>query len=120
MTHAAENLQVRDAMSTEVLMIGPLHTLRHAAKLMSQRHVGSAIVHNPETSGIGIDIADDSEIYWLPPHLEAFQPAEPGEYRLRSTGEVLVDPDFVSTWTIEKDDSEDRPETSDRGYESPQ
>ena len=54
MTHVAENPHVCDAMSTEVLMIGPRHTLRHAAKLMSQRHVGSAVVHNPETSGIGI------------------------------------------------------------------
>src|SRR6267378_2326596 len=57
-----------------------------------QRHGTIRQVH--ETSGIGIDIADDSEIYWLPPHLEAFQPAEPGEYRLRSTGELLIDPDF--------------------------
>jgi CBS domain-containing protein len=47
-------ITVRDAMSTEILMIGPRHTLRHAAKLMSARHVGSAVVHNPETAGIGI------------------------------------------------------------------
>ena len=47
-------LHVGDAMSTEILMIGPRHTLRYAAKLMSARHVGSAVVHNPETSGIGI------------------------------------------------------------------
>jgi CBS domain-containing protein len=54
MTPAVETPHVSDAMSTEVLMIGPRHTLRHAAKLMSQRHVGSAVVHNPETAGIGI------------------------------------------------------------------
>ena len=35
-------------------MIGPRHTLRQAAQRMTQRHVGSAVVHNPETSGIGI------------------------------------------------------------------
>jgi CBS domain-containing protein len=52
MSHAAVN--VSDAMSTEILMIGPRHTLRHAAKLMSARRVGAAVVHNPETSGIGI------------------------------------------------------------------
>lgn len=45
---------VRDAMSTEILMIGPRHTLRQAAHRMTQRGVGSAVVHNPETSGIGI------------------------------------------------------------------
>lgn len=45
---------VCDAMSTEILMIGPRHTLRQAAQRMTRRGVGSAVVHNPETSGIGI------------------------------------------------------------------
>ena len=45
---------VRDAMSTVVLTIGPAHTLRQAAQLMSARHVGAAIVFDPDTCGIGI------------------------------------------------------------------
>ncbi|MFW6693819.1 cyclic nucleotide-binding/CBS domain-containing protein [Streptomyces sp. MAR4 CNX-425] len=45
---------VRDAMSTVVLTIGPAHTLRQAARLMSARHVGAAIVLDPDTSGLGI------------------------------------------------------------------
>ena len=36
----------------------------------------------------------------LPPEPAAFERAEPGEYRLRSTGEVVVDPDYISTWTV--------------------
>jgi CBS domain-containing protein len=45
---------VRDGMSTVVLTIGPTHTLRHAARLMSARKVGAAVVIDPDTSGIGI------------------------------------------------------------------
>ncbi|OON81250.1 CBS domain-containing protein [Streptomyces tsukubensis] len=45
---------VRDAMSTVVLTIGPTHTLRQAAGLMSARRVGAAIVLDPDTSGLGI------------------------------------------------------------------
>ena len=45
---------VNDAMSTLVLTIGPTHTLRQAAELMSARCVGAAIVLDPDTSGIGI------------------------------------------------------------------
>ncbi|WP_392672442.1 cyclic nucleotide-binding/CBS domain-containing protein [Streptomyces sp. LN785] len=45
---------VRDAMSTMVLTIGPTHTLRQAAQLMSVRHVGAAVVLDRDTSGIGI------------------------------------------------------------------
>lgn len=40
------------------------------------------------------------EDYQLPPDPGAFYPAAPGEYRLRATGEVVVDPDFIATWTI--------------------
>ncbi|MBA4865531.1 CBS domain-containing protein [Streptomyces sp. PSKA54] len=45
---------VRDAMSTLVLIIGPDHTLRQAAQLMSARRVGAAVVLDPDTSGLGI------------------------------------------------------------------
>ncbi|MFG2024005.1 cyclic nucleotide-binding/CBS domain-containing protein [Streptomyces sp. NPDC048825] len=45
---------VRDAMSTVVLTIGPDHTLRQAAALMSARRIGAAVVLNPDDSGLGI------------------------------------------------------------------
>ncbi|MCL2551005.1 MAG: CBS domain-containing protein [Actinomycetia bacterium] len=45
---------VRDAMTTVVLTIGPAHTLRQAAQLMSARRVGAAIVLDPDTCGLGI------------------------------------------------------------------
>ena len=36
----------------------------------------------------------------LPPDLSTFRRAEPGTYRLKSTGEAIVDPDFLSTWIL--------------------
>jgi hypothetical protein len=39
--------------------------------------------------------------------MRAFQPAPPGEYRLKSTGEIVVDPDLLSTWTIRRPGSPD-------------
>lgn len=47
-------MQVHEAMSTAVVQLGPDHTLRQAAQLMSRRHVGSAIVVDPDGSGVGI------------------------------------------------------------------
>lgn len=41
-------------MSTMVLTIGPTHTLRQAARMMSARHVGAAVVVDPEHAGVGI------------------------------------------------------------------
>lgn len=42
------------------------------------------------------------EICVLPPQTEAFAKAEPGTYRLRSTGEEVVDPDFLTSWTMQR------------------
>jgi CBS domain-containing protein len=47
-------MYVQDGMSTVVLSIGPAHTLREAARLMSERRVGAAVVVDPEQPGIGI------------------------------------------------------------------
>ena len=47
-------MQVRDGMSTVVLTMGPQHTLREAARLMSQRKVGAAVVIDPDSPGPGI------------------------------------------------------------------
>ncbi|MFE5734844.1 cyclic nucleotide-binding/CBS domain-containing protein [Streptomyces sp. NPDC056528] len=45
---------VRDAMSPVTLTIGPAHTLRQAARLMSARRVGAAVVQDGDSGGIGI------------------------------------------------------------------
>jgi CBS domain-containing protein len=47
-------MQVREAMSSQVLVVGPDHTLRQAAQLMASRGVGSAVVIDPDATGIGI------------------------------------------------------------------
>jgi CBS domain-containing protein len=47
-------MQVRDGMSTVVLTVGPQHTLRDAAHLMSARKVGAAVVIDPDSPGPGI------------------------------------------------------------------
>ena len=57
-----------------------------------------------------IQLWGSDETYTLPPDLRNYEPAAPGEYRLRSTGEVVADPDFISNWTITSghdSDSED-------------
>lgn len=47
-------MQVRDAMSGRVVAVGPAHTLREAAKLMSARRVGAAVILDAEGAGPGI------------------------------------------------------------------
>jgi len=51
---------------------------------------------------ITIHNANTNEEFTLPPDLHSFRITEPGEYRLRSTGESVVNPDLTTTWTIYK------------------
>jgi CBS domain-containing protein len=47
-------MKVRDGMTPVVLTVGPAHTLREAARMMSARRVGAAVVTDQDHSGIGI------------------------------------------------------------------
>lgn len=47
-------MDVKDGMNTEVLTIGPNHTLRDASRLMARRRVGAAVVVDPDNAGLGI------------------------------------------------------------------
>jgi len=47
-------MHVRDAMSKQVLVVGPDHTIRQVSQLMTARRVGSAVVIDPDMSGVGI------------------------------------------------------------------
>lgn len=47
-------MEVRDGMSDVVLTIGPGHTLRDAARRMTEKNVGAAVVIDEEAPGPGI------------------------------------------------------------------
>jgi CBS domain-containing protein len=47
-------MQVRDGMSEVVLTVGPGHSLREAAAAMCRRHVGAAVVIDPDAPGPGV------------------------------------------------------------------
>lgn len=54
------------------------------------------------TEGIVVQREDKQEEYKLPLDFGAFLPAQSGEYKLNTTGEIIVDPDYVSSWSIQK------------------
>jgi CBS domain-containing protein len=47
-------MEVRQGMSSVVLTVGPSHTLREAARRMTERSVGAAVVVGDEVPGPGI------------------------------------------------------------------
>src|SRR5215213_4265686 len=93
-------MQVRDGMSATVLTVGPGHTLREAAKLMSQRKVGAAIVIDPEQPGPGIlterDLLDslgagqDPDAEKVGDHLSATLTFAAPDWSLERAAEAMV------------------------------
>ncbi|NOT01150.1 MAG: hypothetical protein HOP29_11035 [Phycisphaerales bacterium] len=78
--------------------------LDHNDKFLEQRQVHGVVVSADFKRGFAIELQGEEagETLWLPPDLRSLQEATPGEYRLRSTGEVVVDPDFLCTWVVNK------------------
>ena len=46
----------------------------------------------------------DGELFQIPADRKAVEQARRGEYRLRSTGEIVVNPDYLSSWSVTKGD----------------
>jgi hypothetical protein len=76
--------------------------------IIERKQFHGKIVNADRHKGISILIDGENEIFKLPPDLSSIEVASPGEYRLRSTGKVIINPDFISTWIIK------RPELSEQ------
>lgn len=48
---------------------------------------------------VSVDVLRE-EPFTLPPDPEAYSRAQPGKYSLAHTGEVVVDPDYTTEWTV--------------------
>ena len=72
-------------------------------ELIEQIQTHGTIVRIDDKDGIVIKKADGSGLFHLPPQPNSLEPTPgPGEYKLHSTGEVVIDPDFTTFWTVEK------------------
>ena len=62
---------------------------------------------------VTLEGAHEGEETTLPPITSAFEPAVPGTYTLKETGETVEDPDYTVRWTVGMpDDDEDEDDDS--------
>ena len=88
-----------DDLIEKVMLIG-LTYYTHDNVFIEQRQYWGTVIESNENR---ICVKQkNGEVITLPPDLRSTKPAPPGEYRLRSTGEIIVDPDFLTTWNINK------------------
>ena len=81
------------------LLVGVTHR-DHNDVITGYEQFHGDILRATQKGGIIIRLSGSDEERWLPPDLSRLEKAALGKYRLKSTGEEVVDPDFLSTWTI--------------------
>ncbi len=67
-------------------------------KLIEQKQWAGTIHSFSNKEGIKIQIRNSDSFFCLPPDSKGIQKARPGDYTLRSTGEVIENPDYLATW----------------------
>lgn len=75
-----------------------LNLARADGTLIEKRQFHGVIIEADE-EGVVIRHPDGEERI-LPPAWHAYVPARQGTYRLKSTGEEVVDPDLETIWTV--------------------
>ena len=76
----------------------------HEGTSLEQKQMHGKIVSVDARHGLEVELegSHQGEIFWIPPNLQSFQEAKPGEYRERSTGEIVINPDLLTTWEVIK------------------
>lgn len=75
------------------------------SKFIRQEQLHGEIVRANPADGIVIRQANGEE-FNLPPDLTRLEPSSEVDYKLRSTGEMVVNPDYIATWVIEQKPNE--------------
>jgi hypothetical protein len=83
------------------LLVGMTY-LDHNEKLLEQKQFHGDIVRINDDEGIVIKLRGSGNEFKLPPDIHSLKPAPQGEYRLRGSGEIVVNPDLMTTWTLTK------------------
>ena len=68
--------------------------------VLGVRQLHGIVVAADERDGVVVRNPGTQEEFTLPPITNHFQEAGPGEYRLRTSGEVVTNPDLLCTWSV--------------------
>ena len=86
-----------ELLGTDVLV--GVTMVDHAGRVTERRQFHGQVVRASAEDGVTLVDTDGGE-HWLPLDPEAYEPAEPGEYELRSTGQVVRHPTWLTKWIV--------------------
>ncbi len=100
--HPSWDASLAKTLPGQRVLVGLTYFDGNANEPVEQKQVFGRVISADEQAGILLSLEGQQvgEQFNLPPDTRSFQKAGPGEYRLRSTGEVVVDPDFTVSFSI--------------------
>ncbi len=89
-------------MIGKIALVGITILTSDGVTIKSRGQYHGRIVRADRSAGIAIECEGiwSGKTITLPPVTAAFRPANSGEYRLRSTGEIIKGPDVLTTWSF--------------------
>lgn len=67
---------------------------------LEHRQFAGEVLRISDAEGVVLASAVDGREVFLPPTLDHYTPAAPGDYTLRSKELTITDPDFLCTWDV--------------------
>ena len=109
-TSKSEVIALSELLGRHVL-VGLTHESEDSGQIVRREQFHGDVEWVDEKKGIGLALRGNrnGEHYVLPPDTRSFRRGPGGEFRLRETGEVVSNPDFLATWIVVKpahDDNE--------------
>jgi len=97
------NLALAAQLPGKLVLVG-LTYFGAGGQFIEQQQFYGRVQSVDERKGILLNLEGrrSGEQYMLPPDMRSLAVAEPGEYRLRATGEVVVDPDYTVIFSLHK------------------
>jgi hypothetical protein len=93
------NEELANAMIGKRMLVGLTH-MNHENETTGVTQFHGEVVRASSRAGIVLRMSNSDVEFALPPDLSQIEPAPPGDYRLRSSGEVVKNPDFLCTYVI--------------------
>ena len=89
-----------DGFIGKYLLVGITRTTDKGKVLSQQQLHGIIITANADAIEIELGGVHEGKTWRMPPILDELAPARRGKYELKTTGEVVEDPDFTFTLTM--------------------
>ncbi len=88
-----------NTMLGKIVLAGITYLDANDNALEQKQFAGRVLRINNEEGVVLSSLIDDEELF-LPPHLDHYKVAGPGDYTLRSVDFTVTDPDYLCTWDV--------------------